>query len=180
MEPKDETLLKDLRSFAESREIAKRDESEARVEQRHATDELVRTADEAFAQLRANLRERVENLKSENSLFGFADIGNSLIVSLAQVEATVQYVPGRFTDALGPHPPSLKLILSRTQQTLGGDSGEPGMLRYNPPRRSESFRPVEDSNGFFWDRNGELLSSSSVATYVLGGLVAYYKGNAPR
>jgi hypothetical protein len=33
MEPEDEELLRELRSFAESREVAKRDESEARTEQ---------------------------------------------------------------------------------------------------------------------------------------------------
>jgi hypothetical protein len=69
MEPEDEELLRDLRSFAEAREVVKRDESEARAEQRHILDAQVRTADEAFAQLRADLRERVENLAPKTRCF---------------------------------------------------------------------------------------------------------------
>ncbi len=179
MEPEDEELLRELRSFAESREVAKRDESEARAEQRHILDAQVRTADEAFAQLRADLRERVGNLAAQDSSFRFADAGNTVFISLAQVEATVQYSPGRFTDALGPHPPSLRLILSRTQQTLGGDHGEPGMQRYNPPRLTEDFRPIEESGGFRWRRDDEAHASFGLATYMLRKLVDYYKKYAP-
>ncbi len=96
---KEDPLAKDLKSFSESREVARRDDAEAAEEERKRNDYLVGHGDAAFVALSRALEQRIHRFDADASAqhrMTYSSSGTAVTVRLGIVEANLRYNPGRF------------------------------------------------------------------------------------
>jgi hypothetical protein len=179
----DDPLAEDLRSFSQSRHIAKEDEAAAAAAVRDEDNRTLEAAPAAIAKLREAVGRRANQLASAEPGYRVEciSVGNTTTVRLDIVEANMIFNRGRPADAFGPILPSAEFILSRTSLTIGADLMPPDVRTYSaPPRESEQLRLALARDGAAWEVGGDLRTASQAADYILGRLVAYFKVNAPR
>ncbi len=181
----DDLLAKDLRSFSESRRVAKEDAAEAAEHQRNRDNYLIKEADGAFAELSQEVKKRCERFNESADVahrLAYTVTARSIQIRIGILEANLRYTPGRFADAFGPKLPVTELVLSRTSAHIGADSMPPGTTDYKaPPIESEQFRlKAIEKNALTWSAGETTRSATELAEYVVERLVQYYKAHAPR
>ncbi len=95
----------DLRNFSGSREAAKRDQEDARMEQRQIDERVIAAAPEVYAEFREKITDRANRLASAGSghRIEFFTVGYTTTIRLDAVVANAVFRAGRPADAFGPY-----------------------------------------------------------------------------